>query len=84
MLLVARGCCMHVFLVRGIIILHEGNYLERPVQLVCPLEIRSVVKEDKENHNGSTKENISESVKRPERRAAKIAKENIKEQLQDE
>ena len=44
--------------VRGVIILHEGNYLERPVQLVCSLEIRSVVKEDKENHNASTKENV--------------------------
>ena len=44
--------------VREVIILHKGNYLERPIQLVCPLEIRSVVKEDKKNHNASTKENV--------------------------
>ena len=56
--------------VRGVIILHEGNYLERPIQLVCPLEIRSVVKEHKENHSASTKENVGELAKRPERRAA--------------
>ena len=40
--------------------------LERPIQLVFPLEIRSVVKEDKENHNTSTKENVGELAKRPE------------------
>ena len=44
-----------------------------------------MVKEDKENHNASTKENVGEIAKRPERIiAAKIAKENTKEQLQDE
>ena len=28
--------------IRGVIVLHKGNYLERPVQLVCPLEIRKI------------------------------------------
>ena len=27
--------------VRSIILLHKGNKIERPVQSVCPLEIRS-------------------------------------------
>ena len=27
--------------IRGAIILHKGNYIERPIQLLCPLEIRS-------------------------------------------
>ena len=44
--------------------------LERPIQLVFPLEIISGVKEDKENHNASTKENVGVLEKRPERRAA--------------
>ena len=44
--------------VRGVIILHKGNYLERPIQLVCSFEIRSVVKEDNKKHNASTKENV--------------------------
>ena len=70
--------------VRGVIILHKGNYLERPIQLVCPLEIRSVVKENQENQNASTKEKYGNLAKGPERRAAKIGKENIKEQSQDE
>ena len=27
--------------IRGAIVLHKGNRLERPLQLLCPLEIRS-------------------------------------------
>jgi hypothetical protein len=70
--------------IRGVIVLHKGNYLERPVQLVCPLEIRSVVKEDQERHNASTKENDDQVKERPERKAARIAKDKIKEQLKDD
>ena len=70
--------------VRGVIILHKGNYLERPIQLVCPLEIRSLVKENQEDHNARTNEKHGNLAKRPERRAAKIAKGNIKEQSKDE
>ena len=29
--------------IRGAIVLHKGNRLERPLQLLCPLEIRSEV-----------------------------------------
>jgi hypothetical protein len=43
--------------IRGVILLHKCNYLERPVQLVCPLEMRSVVKEDQGRHNESTEDN---------------------------
>ena len=28
--------------VRGVILLHKGHTIERPLQLVCPLEIRGV------------------------------------------
>ena len=69
--------------VRGVIVLHKGNHLERPIQLVCPLEIQSVIKENQERHNASTEENEGKLTQRPERRAAKIAKANIKEQLHD-
>ncbi len=71
-------------MIRGVIVLHKGNYLERLVQLVCPLEIRSIVKEDQERHNASTKENDDQVKERPERKAAKIAKDKIKEQLKDD
>ncbi|CAB4026448.1 Hypothetical predicted protein [Paramuricea clavata] len=70
--------------IRGVIVLHKGNYLERPVQLVCPLEIRSVVKEDQGRHNESTEDNDDKLKERPERKAAKIAKVNIREQLKDD
>ncbi len=71
-------------MIRGVIVLHKGNYLERLVQLVCPLEIRRVVKEDQEGHNASTKENDDQVKERPERKAAKIAKDRIKEQSKDD
>jgi hypothetical protein len=48
------------------------------------LEIRSVVKEDQGRHNGSTEDNDDKLKKRPERKAAKIAKVNIGEQLKDD
>ncbi|CAB4015756.1 Hypothetical predicted protein [Paramuricea clavata] len=51
--------------------------------LVCFLEIRSVLKEDQGRHNESTKDN-DKLKERPERKAAKIAKVNFKEQLKDD
>jgi hypothetical protein len=70
--------------IRGVILLHKCNYLERSVQLVCPLETRSVVKEDQGRHNESTEDNDDKLKERPERKAAKIAKVNIREQLKDD
>ena len=70
--------------IRGVILLHKFNYLERPVQLVCPLETRSVVKEDQGRHNESTEDNDDKLKERLERKAAKIAKVNIREQLKDD
>ena len=60
------------------VVLHKGNYLERHVQWVCPLEIQSAVKEDQEIHSTSNKENDHKN-KRQERKSAPIAKEKIKE-----
>ena len=28
-------------IIRGTIVIHKGNHLERPLQLLCPLEIKS-------------------------------------------
>ena len=33
---------------RGVVLLHKGNKIRRPLQLVCPLEIRSCSKETAE------------------------------------
>ena len=30
---------------RGVVLLHKGNRLERPIQAICPLEIRRTEKE---------------------------------------
>ncbi|CAB4032689.1 Hypothetical predicted protein [Paramuricea clavata] len=30
---------------RGVVLLHKGNRLERPLQAICPLEIKSVTAE---------------------------------------
>ena len=70
--------------IRGVVVLHKGNYLERPVQLVCPLEIRSTVKEDQETYNACNKENEHKTKKKQERKSAAIAKEKIKEQSKDD
>ena len=37
--------------VRGVGLLHKGNQIQRPLQLVCPLEIRS-----RRGHEGDTEE----------------------------
>ena len=77
--------------VRGVIILHEGNYLtvlhkgnDSTSMSIRNKKCGKGSNFHKENYNVSTKENVGELAKRPERRAAKIAKENTKEQLQDE
>ncbi|CAB4034789.1 Hypothetical predicted protein [Paramuricea clavata] len=46
--------------------------------------IRSVRKEDQGRHNESTEDNDDKLKERPERKAAKIAKVNIREQLKDD
>ena len=69
--------------VRGVILLHKGNHIERPIQLVCPLEIRSV---EKENPNeASPKEGVDTSLGSRERRqAARDAETKIRLCLQDD
>ena len=68
--------------IRGAILLHKGNHIERPIQLLCPLEIRSPLRETE--HNASTQEDNATQEERPKRRAAKEAGRRIQEQLKDD
>ena len=70
--------------IRGTILLHKGNRIERPIQLLCPLENRSAVRETKE-HNASTKDGTGELlVNRKKGQAAKDAVRKIRELLQQD
>ena len=68
--------------IRGAILLHKGNHIERPIQLLCPLEIRSPLRETE--HNANTQEDNATQEERPKRRAAKEAGRRIQEQLKDD
>ena len=61
--------------VRGVVLLHKGNRIRRPLQLVCPLEIRSCSKEPAEVNETASQE-LNRSVAK--RRAADDAKAKIK------
>lgn len=61
--------------VRGVVLLHNGNKIQRPLQLVCPLEIRSCCKEPAEVDEGESQEPIRRV---PKRRAANDARAKIK------
>ena len=71
--------------IRGAILLHKGNRIERPIQLLCPLEIRSPLRET-EKHNSSTKDEETGGTQdnRKRRQAAKDAGRKIKEWMQQE
>jgi hypothetical protein len=66
--------------VRGVDLLHQGHEIERPIQLVCPLEIRSSEVEEPE----ASPLVVEEKPDRPSRRAAEEAKQRIKNLLKDE
>ncbi len=66
--------------VRGVVLLHKGHEIERPIQLVCPLEIRS---NEMEQRKASTPV-VEEKPHRPPRRAAEEAKKRIRNCLKDE
>ena len=65
--------------VRGVVLLHNGKRIERPLQLVCPLEIKAI---------GRRKERVESEdipkVTREKRQAAKKADQRIRAQLSDE
>jgi hypothetical protein len=63
---------------RGVVLLHKGNRLERPLQAICPLEIRSVTAE--------TVEKKEEPIKpvRERRKAAVDAQAKIQQLAKDD
>ena len=65
--------------VRGVELLHKGHTIERPLQLICPLEIHCVTqKQPKEDETEKPEE-----VKRPRRQAAKDAEKKIRTMIQE-
>lgn len=62
--------------IRGVSLLHKGHAIERPLQLVCPLEIRSESKQNQvEEKETVAKDNCNV---RPLRASAKKARERIR------
>ena len=68
--------------VRGVVLLHKGHEIERPIQLVCPLEIRSKDLEEEAPEVATLQ--AKEKQERPTRQAAIDAKDRIKQCLEDE
>ena len=66
--------------VRGVVLRHKGHEIERPIQLVFPLEIRSREVEDPKAPTPA----VEEKQERPPRRSAEKAKERIRHWLADE
>ena len=64
---------------RGVIPLRKGKQLERPIQCVCPLEIRSMEDGPEQGTNPERTEPIRES-----RRAAVNAASSIKDIFRDD
>ena len=65
--------------VRGVVLLSKGHHIERPLNLVCPLEIRSSAGAHKEPRAVKNIQRRAPS----ERRAAKEAQRNIRSQLSE-
>ncbi|CAB3998687.1 Hypothetical predicted protein [Paramuricea clavata] len=66
--------------VRGVVLLHKGHTIERPLQLVCPLEIRCTTQiEQRKNEEKQTVEN-----ERKKRGAAIEASKKIRELAENE
>ena len=65
--------------VRGVTLLHKRHTMERPLQLVCPLEIRAV--ENVDQPQEGRKDQADPGAQRPRRTAARRAAQRIAEQL---
>ena len=69
--------------VRGVKILTNGHHIERPLSLICSLELKSNdVEEEKEPEKGTEEKTVE--LRRSERQAAKCATEKVKRLLRDE
>ena len=82
-----KGRCRASFkartdVVRGVILLHKGHTIERPLQLVCPLEIRGV---DHSVHlHEGRRDEVQPRNQRVRRPAAQQAAERIAVQMRAE
>ena len=63
-------------IVRGVILLHKGHHIERPLQLICSLEIKSASNEEDSFCEVVVDERIPRV--RIQREVAKISKAKIK------
>ena len=61
--------------VRGVTMLHKGHHIERPLNLVCSLELKGPIESQEEEPATTTNENQTET--RNKRRAAEDAREKI-------
>ena len=64
--------------VRGVVMCHNGRRIERPLQLVCPLELKAVLEVE------TQKQPEIVSRERVKRNAAREAEQQIRAQLEDE
>ena len=67
--------------VRGLSLLHKGHHIDRPLNLVCPLEIRQAVASDK---GVPTAQSQPPERTRIRRQAAETAKEKIRQVIANE
>ena len=68
--------------VRGVTLFRKGHTIERPLQLVCPLEIRAV--ENTDEPQEGTRQQVDLRSQRPRRTAAQRAAKRIGEQMHAE
>ena len=65
--------------IRGVVLCHNGRRIERPLQLVCPLELQIGKRVEEEEQSKVVTNN-----KRVQRNAAKQAEQLIRIQLEEE
>ena len=70
-------------IIRGVPLLHNGHHIERPLRLVCPLEIKGPVATGNVSLQQAARSHQTESS-RSRRQAAEIAKEKIRVIVADE
>ena len=68
--------------VRGVTLFRKGPTIERPLQLVCPLEIRAV--ENTDEPQEGRRQQVDLRSQRPRRTAAQRAAKRIGEQMHAE
>ena len=68
--------------VRGVTLLHKRHTIDRPLQSVCPLEIRAVENVDQSQKGRRDGADVGEQI--PRRATSQMAAQRIAEQFQEE